>query len=537
VTRRWLTPTLVVAALVLGGLLDALLPARVGGAPPAPAQALAAGLSTCAALDTAGGASASALTVAGEVPPSLSGQEATAALVTEQAGEVFARATVPVVGGPVATAVAGDLAEPLVRLRWRAAPVVLSRTWQRPAVGATPGGLVEGACPAAAGDRWYVAGVATAGGALAELHLANPFDGTATVQVRFTTPSGPVEPTRLRNVVVPARGTAVLDLGTFAPEEPDLGVVVDVVAGRIVVEAVQVLQPAIGGVSGTSLVTAAREAAAVWTVPWVEVDDVSTSWLWVTNPGDAAADVRLVVHTPSGPTVPSDAGLLVAPGTTRRIDLSQVVPAEGPVAVTLRSTTDAPVLVSGAVVRQGEDPARSGISVVSAVAPASGPVVALGSGGPGRRAVLRLVNPAAEQATVDVEVLVGSGAVDLPGLSGLVVPAGGTLLVALGDAVAEPHAVVVRPRTGEVVAVLVSSSAEGDLDLAAAVAVPFPSLLATTPLPSRPDGTLLNRTGTTQGVVGSDPAPVDGGIDGTGTDEGGDVGVDDVLPGDDQSGG
>ena len=151
--------------------------------------------------------------------------------------------------------------------RWFAHPMVTSRIWTvRPESG--PRGVVSGACATAPDDDWLLPGLSTAGGASATVHVLNPFAEAASVGIVFLTPEGEVDPVRLRNQVVPANGTLVLDVNEFLPRQGDLAVEVRARSGRVVVEGVQRVDAAIGGVNGISLVRAATAARSTWTVPW-----------------------------------------------------------------------------------------------------------------------------------------------------------------------------------------------------------------------------------------------------------------------------
>jgi len=504
-TGVWVTRLLVAAVLVAGLVMDAVIASPGLPDPVEQPNALRAGSTVCAALSTAGEGGTDVLTLTGPVPQLLEGEDTSAELATAADGEVVARSQVPV--GVAAVPVTPDLASPLLSLRWRTTPVVLGRSWRAPAVGDAVGGLVQGSCPEEADDRWFVPGVATAGGASARLHLANPFDGTATARVSFTTPAGRLEPTRLQNVVVPARSVVELDLGDFAPEEPDLGVVVELDVGRVVVEAVQTLSPTIGGVEGTSLVSAQRSASDVWTVPHVQVSDDTTSWLWVTNPGDVPADVRLTLQTEDGPLVPPEGGVVVGPGTTQRVDLGAVLPGGAPVGVTLRSSADAPVVVSGATVSGGDDPARSGVAITSALpGEGSGRVQAQVGAleGDGRSVQLHVVNPTTDPASFDVVVVTADGPVREPSLQGVQLPAGGRTLLPLAALVAGSpvHAVLLEPTEGAVAGVLLSSNGgNGPLDLVLSTLRPLPGVDDATALRGVPDPDLLARSGTRYGIA------------------------------------
>lgn len=151
--------------------------------------------------------------------------------------------------------------------RWFTHPATVFRVWERRGEGA-PEGVVGGPCVSRPGANWYLPGMSTAGGAQASIHVANPFAEAASIAVTFMTPTGLVDPVRLRNQVVPANGVLVLDIGEFMPRESDLGVLVRARSGRVITEGVQNVDAAIGGINGTSLVGAVDAPALTWTIPW-----------------------------------------------------------------------------------------------------------------------------------------------------------------------------------------------------------------------------------------------------------------------------
>ena len=155
-------------------------------------------------------------------------------------------------------------------VRWWDEPTATSRIWRIGGQGAT--GLVSGPCASAPSPTWYVPGLSTAEGGSAQLYLANPFGTDASVSISFTTPSGPVAPILLENVSVPAASVATLELGEYIPRQADIGVSVTTRSGRVVVEGVQRLDPAIGGIDAVALVRAAPRLSETWTIPWSLTD-------------------------------------------------------------------------------------------------------------------------------------------------------------------------------------------------------------------------------------------------------------------------
>lgn len=487
-----LAVTLVVAAVAL--VVDAVVPAPDDTAGATTQVPLVAGASTCAAgeVDEAQQLVVSTLADAMPAGAATAAEDPWATLVVEAEGRTTSLAAPALDGAVVATPVTAPTGPVAAHLRWERTPVLLSRRWTVGEGDRVPG-TVEGPCPTGAAERWHVPGVATAGGAAARLHLANPADVAASVQVRFSTPDGLVEPIRLANLVVPAHGRTTIDLNQFAPEEPDLGVEVIARAGTFVAEAEQTLEAAVGGVDGRSLVVAHPQPAVTWTLPMVSAGGSDTPWVWVTNPTDQPTDVGLVVHTPDGPVVPPAGGATLAPHTTQRIDLRGALGDLGAAAVTVRSTTDVPVVVGGAVVRSAQDDAvRGGVAVLEATAATGGRQAALSAtGAAGRSLRLGVANPGEEPAVVTVRVV--GGGTEVVVADALALPAGSSTVLTVegapGDA---PFAVVVDVAEGVAAATLFSGTGEGPLDLTAALARPFPSQIVTTALDVRREDELLH---------------------------------------------
>lgn len=470
----------VVAGVVADGLVD-----DTGQTVVAPTEAtLAAGTSTCAAVALAEDGEVTASTVS---LPTGTTDDADAAgsaeLRLEQDGTLRRLATPPGDGSARATAVVGTTGDIALTARWSDAPLLLSRRWRVGDSARVPGS-VEGPCPAEPARSWVVPGVATAGGAAATLHLANPTEAAASLSVTFTTPDGPVAPTRLANLAVSAHERVSVDLNEFVPEEPDLGVVVTTRAGRVVAEVTQTLEAAVGGVDGRALVPAETTPRTVWTIPWVSAAEDGAPWVWVTNPSDEPTDVRLVLHTEDGPVVPPDAGVSLPPDTTQRIDLRGALADVGTAAVTVRSAADVPIVASGAVLRSVPDDAvRGGFTVVQGLAATDAVSAAQSAvGASGRERVLALANPGEQDATVSVRVVGSSAAATTTVTEDLVLGAGSSTQLPLGAALPSEggFAVVIEPVDGQVVAAMVTTSGEGPLDLIASAARPFPSVVLVT---------------------------------------------------------
>lgn len=258
---------LVVAVAVAAfAVVDAVNPSRAIDRPePVFAGQATSGAWYCGAGNTATG---STVDVVAASVPSPEGAPADVAMVTFEDGAVARGDSLQIFGDSSAAAsVSPDRPALGVTVRWWEAPTAVTRIWDLQAVGG-PSGLVAGPCEAEPSDVWVVPGMVTAGGAQANLVLANPFETDASVSISLTTPEGLLEPTLLENVVVPERSTRTVLVNEHAPERSDVGIVVRTRSGRIVAEAFQTFDAAIGGVEGVTLVKAARAPAEAWTIPW-----------------------------------------------------------------------------------------------------------------------------------------------------------------------------------------------------------------------------------------------------------------------------
>lgn len=443
---------------------------------PVSAGAAVSGAWYCAAGDTIEGATD--LKVIAATPPQEGGPLSQVTIDSFREG-VTARGT-EVRVNPSSSArkdIPAGLSDVGVASRWWEAPAAITRSvFVSPAGG--PEGFVEGPCEPEPSPRWVVPGLATAGGAQAQLVIANPFDTDASVAVTFTTPDGPITPKLLENVVVPKRSVRTIPVNEHAPQRSDLGAVVRTRSGRVITEAVQTLNAAIGGVNGRSLVKAAAEPAENWTVPWFEIDgDTTQSWLWVTNVEDRPAALTLTFHGPTGGIVPDGIDDLdLAPGETRRIDLNPLAPEgmrEG--GVTVRSENSVPFVAAAVTEFLGDVEERTGFAVQRGATTPADTWVLSGGSTLGRDTRLHLANPGPEEAQVDVVVWSADGVVRPEQLQGLTIAPGAWQsadLTAHLPEQADDHTVYVIARTGGVVASRTSEDRTGTRRFVAALGIP-----------------------------------------------------------------
>ena len=383
--------------------------------------------------------------------------------------------------------------------RWFDHPVTVYRHWRLDGGEDLPPGRAQGPCLAQESDRWWTPGMSTAGGHEARVRLANPYETDATVAVRLVTPEGPVEPTVLQNLTVLGRSTTEIEVNEHLPERDDVAVEVEVVAGRLAAEGYQLVRQAIGDVDGVSLLASAPRPSSTWTIPWVAEGDDRQSWLWLLNPGDRPAPVELTLHGGDGGVAPEGlAEVTVEPGQLRRIDLRGTFPENLTSAAVTARSDGVPIVASGAVRLEADDPADSGTAVqLGARAHASWFLA--GGATEGRAEQLRLVNPGSEAALVDVALWDGS-ATDRPQeLTGVEVPPGALVRLDLVEHLGEvaEWSAIVETHEGQVVAGHVGTGGPSAREL---VAGPAASGAAATPggpvLLSRYERGLTQRLGT-----------------------------------------
>ena len=402
----------------------------------------------------------------------------------------------------------GDIRAPAVAaeepaatvVRWRDAAVAVGREWRLEDVDGMPDGTLAGACATSSAGTHLVPGLSTAGGDEARLRLANPHRSPASAAVRFDTPGDPEAPLVLQNLSIPPGAVREVIVNDALPERDDLAAVVEVTSGRIAVEGIQVARAAIGGVDGMSLLSATTSPAEDWTVTWLADDDDTAPWLWVLNAGERTAAVELTLHTEAGGEVPFGLSEVSVPaGELRRVDMTGTFPDEvAEVGVTARSN-GVPIVVSGAVTRQADEPARTGVSVQLGAAADTRWVVS-GMAAEERVERLRIVNPEGEAAVLDVSLFDGVRIREPEELRGLELAPGSSSTVDLADHLPPgvPWTAFVTAREGAVVVGRLGTDAgDGPLHLVATAGVPATSWLTSgaTLLPVQRPG-LVTQLGT-----------------------------------------
>ncbi|MGI5450068.1 DUF5719 family protein [Streptomyces sp. CA-243310] len=299
-------------------------------APAAPAAEGAAGASrmpversvlTCPAPST----SDIAETTYTSITPGKPGAPGTARLLTRD-GKPVVQPKEP--GKPAGAAASGAEAPPLTGFADGAmAPGWTAQQTTKVAVGQSRG-LLGVACTPPGTDFWFPA-LSSAKGRLDSIHLTNPDDTEATVQVKLYGPDGllkdkPGSPERLPYKVDP-RASAKVMLSDFLPgtQLTDLTARVTVVTGRVGATA-QIAEEGVG----VDWLPASTGPAGSLVLPGIPADATSVR-LVAFAPGEDDADLNLRLAGPGGSISPAgNEQLHVKAGMTASVDLKDVTRGE-----------------------------------------------------------------------------------------------------------------------------------------------------------------------------------------------------------------
>jgi hypothetical protein len=234
------------------------------------------------------------------------------------------------------------------------------------------------------------------------MHLFNPFTADAVVRLVFATPDGPVRLVLSDNLLVAAGGTRSVNLGQFQPEIADLGVVVEVLAGRIVAQGELLIDPPRGttGASGRMLLPAAPETSESWALAYAADGDGTESWLSVLNPGEREAAVEVRVSAPSDEGTGLIGEVSVPAGGVARVELAEVS-VNPDFGVALNVVNSEPVVVTRLTSLQvagGREAVTGGLAAERL----STQWALLGAGAGDREGLVSVYNPGPDVATVTI---------------------------------------------------------------------------------------------------------------------------------------
>lgn len=259
-------------------------------------------------------------------------------------------------------------------------------------------------CAPAAAPTWYLTGFDTTDANEAYLYLFNPFPSDAVARITYATPEGPQSLTGTAAVAVEGHSGTRLDLTELQPQVSDLGVVVEVTAGRMVAggQDLAIPSPGLDGRSGRSAVEAATQPATDVATAWARTDGPSgTSWLSIMNPNDREVAVQISASTPGPETDVVGGERTVAAGSTLRVPLDGISEAAE---YGVRVTTDGAegVVVAQATAVTTTEGGEGQTIALARPAEARWGVAGLVGGG-SRRDRLSVLNPSPEPVTVQID--------------------------------------------------------------------------------------------------------------------------------------
>ncbi|MFE6286006.1 DUF5719 family protein [Streptomyces sp. NPDC057877] len=252
-------------------------------------------------------------------------------------------------------------------------------------------------CTAADTEFWFP-GASTAEGRTDYVHLTNPDDSAAVVDLELYGKEGPLESSLGEGITVPPHSSEPILLSTLAEaEETNLTVHVNVRSGRVGA-AVQALDDEVGG----DWLAAAAEPAGNLVIPGIPKDATEVR-LVVFTPGGTDADLKVRLAAPSGLITPAgNETLRVKSRMTTAVDLGDVTRGEAGSLVLTPTSGEVPVVAAVRVVRgKGDDQETA---FIPAASPVGTRATAVGNTGKGT--TLSLTAP---DGTAKVKVTASAG--------------------------------------------------------------------------------------------------------------------------------
>jgi hypothetical protein len=308
-------------------------------------------------------------------------------------------------------------------------------------------GMASIPCQVPGSDFWFV-GASAAPGRRDVLVLTNLDSINAEVDITVYAAGGVQDVPSARGVVVPARGTAQVYLGTVMPNLRDLALHVVSTGGRV---AAAVRDNATNGATpaGVDWLNQSAAPATKVVVPAL-APGAGIRTLTVVNPGDLQASATLTVNGPNGPFKPVGISAVNIPaGAVKVVRLDSALNGD-PSAVTL--TSDQPLTASARML----DPKGIDFASMGSTDPLTGPAY-LALPPHSEPMVLELTAPG-KTATVGFELRDASSKVVQT--TELDVIAGATNLVTFKPQ-AKPTYLMVRPSKGDIVAGVTLIPAKG----------------------------------------------------------------------------
>ncbi|MEG3627078.1 DUF5719 family protein [Streptomyces poriticola] len=258
-------------------------------------------------------------------------------------------------------------------------------------------GLLGVNCTAPDTEFWFP-GASTAADRTDYVHLTNPDDSAAVVDIELYGKDGRLKSTVGEGITVPAHATEPILLSTLSDEQQtDLTVHVGVRSGRIGA-AVQALDDKAGG----DWLAAAADPGSNLVLPGIPKDAKAVRLVLFT-PGGTDADLKVRLASPSGLITPAGHETVrVKAGTTTAVDLGDLTRGEAGSLVLTPTDRSVPVVAAVRVVR-GEGADRE-----TAFIPATGPIGARATS-PDNRAKGTTLSVTAPEDTAEIKVTASPG--------------------------------------------------------------------------------------------------------------------------------
>ncbi|MET7490421.1 DUF5719 family protein [Streptomyces sp. NPDC005538] len=254
-------------------------------------------------------------------------------------------------------------------------------------------------CTAPDTEFWFP-GASTSADRTDYVHLTNPDDSAAVVDIELYGKDGDLKSTVGEGITVEPHASEPILLSTLTDDkETDLTVHVTVRSGRVGAS-VQALDAKLGG----DWLAASTDPAGSLVMPGIPKDATSVRLIAFT-PGDSDADLKVRLSSPTGMITPAGHETVhVKAGMTTAVDLGDVTRGD-PGSLVLTPTDESVPVVAALKVVRGK-----GSKQETAFIPATGPVGkrATSADNSGKGSTLSLVAPT-RTATVKVTASAGSG--------------------------------------------------------------------------------------------------------------------------------
>lgn len=247
-------------------------------------------------------------------------------------------------------------------------------------------------CTAPDTDFWFP-GASTAADRTDYVHLTNPDDSAAVVDIELYGKDGALQSTVGEGITVQPHSSEPILLSTLTDEKQEnLTVHVNVRSGRVGA-AVQALDDRLGG----DWLAASTDPAASLVLPGIPKDATAVRLIAFT-PGDSDADLKVRLASPSGAITPAgNETLHVKAGMTTAVDLGDVTRGEAGSLILTPTDQSVPVVAALRVVRgKGDDqetafiPATSPVGTRATSADNSAKGTTLSLTAPGRAAEVKV---------------------------------------------------------------------------------------------------------------------------------------------------